>query len=87
MDNACREGETLIYDHLHRRSKNSEGLATYPENVLHTHEDFTYRIMESSAAKVDIVYGKPMQNWILQRIKMTSILLWGPFEGVFFPAA
>lgn len=83
MGNAYREGETLMYDHLHRRSMNSEGLDAYPENVLYTHENFTYGIMESSAAKVDIVYGKRVQNRILQRMKMTSIPLWGPFEGVF----
>ena len=82
MGNAYREGDTLIYDHLHRRSRKSEEFATYPQNVLKTHGDFIYRLLASSAAKVKIVYGKPAQRHMLQAMKMTAILLWGPFKGV-----
>ena len=82
MGNAYREGDTLIYDHLHRRSRKSEGFATYPQNVLKTHVDFTYRLLASSAAKVEIVYGKPAQRHMLQAMKMTAIPLWSPFKGV-----
>ncbi|KAF2183111.1 hypothetical protein K469DRAFT_213507 [Zopfia rhizophila CBS 207.26] len=32
MGNAYRENETLIYDHLHRRSRKSDGLESFPEN-------------------------------------------------------
>ena len=62
MANALRERETLMYDHLHRRSKRSEGLRTYPENVLHVYEEFTHRIIESSAAKVEVIYGEPRKS-------------------------
>jgi hypothetical protein len=62
MGNAYREGNTLIYDQLHRRSKASDGLSCYPAKVVQAHEDFTYQLMESSAAKVEVVYGKPVQT-------------------------
>lgn len=83
MGNAFRKGDTLIYDYLHRRSRRSEGLTTYPTNVLNAHEEFTRRILESSAAKVEIVYGKAVQKRILETMKTTVIPLWGHFQGVF----
>ncbi len=33
MHNACRN-DTLIYDHIHRRKRTSDGIRTYPEEVL-----------------------------------------------------
>jgi hypothetical protein len=50
----------------------AEGLDTYPENVLEVHENFTSRVMESSAAKVEIVYGKPVRNRILKKYENHS---------------
>ncbi|MCJ1360291.1 MAG: hypothetical protein MMC33_010296 [Icmadophila ericetorum] len=35
MNNGYKQGETLIFDHLHRRSKKSDGVKTYPHEKLH----------------------------------------------------
>ncbi len=75
MGNAYRGGDTLIYDYLYRRSRKSEGFATYPQNVLKTHVDFTYRLLALSATKVEIVYKKPAQRHMLQAMKITGISL------------
>ncbi|KAF2664912.1 hypothetical protein BT63DRAFT_79303 [Microthyrium microscopicum] len=83
MGNGFREGNTLIYDQIHRRSKDSDGLNNYPESVIQAHEDFTYQLMESSAAKVEIIYGRPVQKRIMKRLRMTIIPLWERFEGLF----
>jgi hypothetical protein len=81
MGNAYRENETLIYDHLHRWSKKSEGLENYPENVVECHEQFTQKIMESSHAKVEVVYGRQVQARVLHSgPKITAIPLWGSVD-------
>jgi hypothetical protein len=82
MGNAYRPNDTLLYDHLSRRSRKSNGLATYPEKVIEAHENFSFRIMESSAAKAEIVYGRPAQKRVFSRIKSTCIPLWGDYETV-----
>lgn len=83
MGNAYRENETLIYDHLHRRSKKSEGLENYPENVVECHEQFTQKIMESSHARVEVVYGRQVQARVLHLgLKITAIPLWGSFANI-----
>ena len=40
MANICNP-ETLLFDHLHRRSQDSKGLETLPPPVLECHEDHT----------------------------------------------
>lgn len=44
MGNAFEQGETLLFDHLHRRSRESKGLIEYPAAVLKAHEEFTQRM-------------------------------------------
>ncbi|PSN62689.1 hypothetical protein BS50DRAFT_591954 [Corynespora cassiicola Philippines] len=85
MGGAYRKNHTLIYDHLHRRSARSEGLEEYPSAVLRAHETFTFDIMKSSAAKVEIVYGLHVQKRLLdpKRLKTTILPLWGAFAGIF----
>lgn len=83
MGNGFREGKTLLFDHLHRQSAKSEGLRTYPETVINTHEDFTRQIMGSSAAKVEIVYGRHVQKRILKIMKCSLLPLWDRFKGIF----
>lgn len=60
-----------MFDHLHRRAEKSDGLDKYPSNVLEVHENFTYRLMEFSAAKAEVVYGKPCQKRLLGRFRFT----------------
>jgi hypothetical protein len=57
---------TLMYDHLHRRSIDCEDINNYPSQVLHVHEDFSKRIMASSSAKVELVYGQKVRDRILK---------------------
>lgn len=54
MGNGFQEGESLIFDHIHRREPKSRGLMKYPQAVLSAHEDRTRYIMASSAAKVEV---------------------------------
>ncbi|KAL8718671.1 MAG: hypothetical protein Q9225_004224 [Loekoesia sp. 1 TL-2023] len=82
MGNGFKEGESLIFDHIHRRDPKSQGLKTYPEAVLAAHEDRTRRIMASSAAKVEVVYGRVVQNRILQTMRCTILPLWGWLNGI-----
>lgn len=82
MGNGFQEGETLLFDHLHRRSVKSEGLDQYPQAVINAHEEFTYQIMASSAAKVEVVYGRTVQKRILQTMKCCILPLWDRFSGV-----
>ena len=85
MGNAFREGKTgsLIFDHVHRQSSNSEGIQDYPQEVVAVHEDFTRRIIESSSAKVEIIYGQVAQKRILATMEMTLLPLWGEYYGLF----
>jgi hypothetical protein len=81
---ALRKGVTFLFDHLHRRSQNSEGYDTYPKVVIQSHERFTHRIGESIEAKVEVIYGAKVKDRIFKRQdrKFTILPLWGPWEGV-----
>jgi len=48
MGNAFRKDETLVFDHMHRRS---DHLEEYPTQIIDRHEAFTRQILESSQAK------------------------------------
>jgi hypothetical protein len=84
MNTAFNKGSTLIYDQLHRRSKDSEGLRDYPHKVLQIHEELTRRISESSEAKVEVVYGRKAQRAIMfnPEIKLTPLPLWNEYTGI-----
>ena len=78
MNTAFDKGNTLIYDQLHRRSEDSEGLEDYPHKVLQIHEELTRRISESSEAKFEVLYGRIAQQAIMcnPEIKLTQLPLW-----------
>ena len=84
MGNGFEQGVSFIFDHLHRRSENSEGYDTYPEVVFQCHEMFTRQIRESLEAKVELIYGKRVKTIIFQRqnTRFTVLPLWGPWQGV-----
>ena len=82
MGNAFRQGESLLFDHLHRRSIKSKGLEQYPQTVIDAHEEFTRQLMASSAAKVEIVYGRIVQRRILQTMSCDILPLWGPINEI-----
>ncbi len=83
MGNGFQEGESLIFDHIHRRDPESQGLKKYPEAALAAHEDRTRHIMAFSAAKVEVVYGRVVQARILQTMRCTMLPLWGRWNGIF----
>ena len=85
MGNGFQEGKTLLFDHLHQQSVRSDGLKTYSETVINTHEDFTRQIMGSSAAKVEIVYGCHVQKRILKIMKCSLLPLWDHFKEYSLP--
>lgn len=78
MNTAFDKGNTLIYDQLHRRSQDPEGLMDYPHKVLQIHEELTRRISESSEAKFEVLYGRIAQQAIMcnPEIKLTQLPLW-----------
>ncbi|KAL9037621.1 MAG: hypothetical protein Q9180_003614 [Flavoplaca navasiana] len=82
MGNAFRQGESLLFDHVHRRSAKSEGLEQYPQAVISAHEEFTRQIMASSAAKVEVIYGRIVQRRILQTMSCHILPLWGRFSEI-----
>ena len=43
---AFNKDSTLIYDVIHRRSKDSNDLKGYPPKVLQVHENFTGQVLE-----------------------------------------
>ncbi len=63
------KGKTLIYDQLHRRDQNSEGMQYYPQTVLDCHDEFTHQVTESSEAKVEVVYGAPVEDYLRKQFK------------------
>ncbi|KAF3076486.1 hypothetical protein CFAM422_000971 [Trichoderma lentiforme] len=74
--------DTLVFDHIHRRDAQSEGIQQYPPRLLSSHEDFTRDIAQSMTAKVEILYGKKLQQRVLQTQGFEILPLWGEFEGV-----
>ncbi|CAF9909345.1 MAG: hypothetical protein GOMPHAMPRED_006718 [Gomphillus americanus] len=57
MGNGANDGQTLIFDHMSRRSENSEGMDEHPQEVVRAHEEFSTRTTASSTAKVELLYG------------------------------
>ena len=85
MGNASRKDETLVFDHMHRRSDQSRGLEEYPTQIIDRHEALTRQILESSQAKVIIIYGKKVQERIMgdPDYKLTILPLWDPLDGYY----
>jgi len=83
MGNEFEKGNSLLYDHLLRRDEKSEGLKMYPEDVVQCHEAFIQKVRESMEAKVEVVYGKPVKERMLQKqaYKVDLLPLWGGYEG------
>lgn len=82
MGNAYQPGETLLFDHVHRREARSEAIEKYPSNVLECHESFTDAIGQSMQAKVEIIYGQKVQSRLLKTQAFEIFPLWGRFEGL-----
>lgn len=85
MGNAFKRGHTLVFDHMHRRSERSRGLAEYSPPVVQCHETFARHIYESSQAKVVMIYGKKLQDRFMSNpnYDLTLLPLWDTLEGHF----
>ena len=64
-NDAFRKDETLVFDHMHRRSDQSRGLEKHPIQIIDRHGAFNRQILESSQAKVIIMYGKKVQERLM----------------------
>jgi len=76
--------DTLLFNHVHRRSKRSEALegTEYPAQVLAAHLQFTSEIAQSMSAKVEILYGVKVREEILKTQEVELLPLWADFEGI-----
>lgn len=75
MGNAFRKDETLVFDHMHRRSDQSRGLEECPKQIIDRHEALTRQILESSQAKVIIMYGKKFRERMIGDAKYQLTIL------------
>ena len=75
MGNGANDGQTLIFDHMSRRSENSEGMDEYPQEVVRAHEEFSTRTTASSTAKVELLYGKKVHIRILDTMHCSILPL------------
>ena len=74
--------DTLLFDHLHRRCRESRGLVRLPTQVLRCHEDYTRDICESMLAKVELIHDDKIRLRTFANYKFTPLPLWNPFEGI-----
>lgn len=81
--NVYQEG-TLIYDQILRREEKSEASENYPEAVVRCHETFVRKIRESSEAKVEVIHGKAVKDWMNGRpsYRYDMLSLWAEYDGV-----
>ena len=71
-----RKQESLIFDYIHRRNANSEGIINYAKTIIVIHDDRTTALF---AAKDD---GRTVQKRILQIMKCTILPLCHRFDRI-----
>jgi len=76
----------LIYDHLARREV-VDGLVNYPEHILRCHEAWLFKIRRNMLAKVEILYGRPIQGRMLSICDLERLPLWDRHRGIAIDAA
>jgi len=81
MANMFVRGKTLIYDHL-ARHEIVDGLVDYPEHILRCHEAWLLKIQKNMLAKVEILYGRDIQQRVLKICDLTRLSLWGKHSGI-----
>ena len=81
MANAFVRGKTLIYDHPARREV-VDGSVDYPEHILRCHEAWLLKIRRNMLAKVEILYGRPIQGRKLNICDLEWLPLWGRHSGI-----
>jgi hypothetical protein len=81
MANTFLNGKTLIFDHLARREI-TDGLVDYPAHILACHEDWLLKIRKSIEAKVEILYGRAIQQRMLKIYNLERLCLWGNHSDI-----
>lgn len=81
MTNMFVRGKTLIYDHL-ARHEIVDGLVDYPEHILHCHEAWLLKIQKNMLTKVEILYGRDIQQRVLKICDLKRLSLWGKHSGI-----
>ncbi|KAI9653515.1 MAG: hypothetical protein M1821_007023 [Bathelium mastoideum] len=81
MANSFMSGETMIFDHLARREV-VDGFKMYPKHILACHEQWLSRVRSIITAKVEIVYGRAVQDRMLRTKYFEQFTLWGGYADV-----
>ena len=81
MATAFVKGKALIYDHL-ARLEVVDGLVDYPEHILRCHEAWLLKLRRNMLAKVEILYGRPIQGRMLSTSDLERLLLCGRHSGI-----
>ncbi|RDK43714.1 hypothetical protein M752DRAFT_313588 [Aspergillus phoenicis ATCC 13157] len=71
----------FMFDHFHRREDFCP-FAKYPDHIRAFHEKHTNWIRSTLQAKVEIIYGAAVRKWAMKQLILTSLSLWGEYEGV-----
>lgn len=82
MGNVVGKGKTLLFDHLHIRSRDFEEPVEYPSAVLKVHKDSTLKITGSFVPEAETIYGRLVENRILKTMTCDILPLWARFEGI-----
>ncbi|PYH35665.1 uncharacterized protein BO87DRAFT_433432 [Aspergillus neoniger CBS 115656] len=71
----------FMFDHFHRREDFCP-FAKYPDHIRAFHENHTEWIRSTVQAKIEIIYGSSVRKWAMKHLDLTSLSLWGEYEGV-----
>jgi hypothetical protein len=66
MVNGFKPSNTLLFDHIYRRGETLEAIEKYHEKVLECHENFTDSTADLMKAKVEIIWGRKVQQHLVQ---------------------
>lgn len=81
MGNAYDPNTYFMFDHFHRREE-FDPFSKYPIHIKALHEAHTKEIRKKVQALVEILYGSYVHDWAKQNLDMTSLQLWGAYDGV-----
>jgi hypothetical protein len=69
-------------DHFSRRERKSDAMKDYGPATKIVHEEWSEYLRLCSRAKVEVVWGRANFKRLTQKLDLSVLPLWGPFEGV-----
>ncbi|GKZ23491.1 hypothetical protein AbraIFM66951_008525 [Aspergillus brasiliensis] len=81
MNHHYDPGLHFMFDHFHRREDFCP-FVKYPAHIRAFHEKHTEWIRSTLQAKIEIIYGSAVRKWAMKGLNLTSLSLWGEYEGV-----